>query len=296
MINHAPLVARQAIPPAVAAGKLQDTVDEATFQAFSAFLYRASGFAITWDKRYLIETRLGTVAGILGFASLAALGQALTRGAGPDVDRTVVEAMTTNETLFFRDTKPFEALKTHVMPAVRARIGDRRPRILCAAASTGQEPYSVAMTICESIRPGDPAAEVVATDIDTSVLERAKSALYSQFEVQRGVPTPLLLKYFRQEAGTMWRLKDPVRTMVRFQQMNLLEDMSRLGSFDIIFCRNVLLYFDVATKSKVLARLSASLNPGGFLFLGCAETVIGLCAGLTAVSAARGLYQTMAKP
>ncbi len=272
--------------------RVRPEVDDQTFQAFATFLKRASGFSLSVEKRYLIDTRLSPVVAELKLPTLAALAKIISAGGDRAVERMVIEAMTTNETLFFRDTKPFEALRLDIVPAIVNRRQDRRLRILCAAASTGQEPYSVAMALQEAGKVLDSwTIDIVGTDIDSTVLERAKTGSYSQFEVQRGVPTPLLLKYFTPEPPRYWRLSESIRKLVRFQTLNLLDDLSSLGSFDVVFCRNVLLYFDVATKADVLKRLTRQMNPGGYLFLGCAETIIGLCDGLTSQPAARGLYQ-----
>jgi chemotaxis protein methyltransferase CheR len=279
-------------PQAIPQMRPRPVVDDRTFEIFAGFLKRTSGFSLSPEKRYLIDTRLSTVAADLKLPALNALADIIAAGGNQNAERAVVEAMTTNETLFFRDTKPFEALRLELIPAIAKRRQDRRLRILCAAASTGQEPYSVAMALREAGKALESwTIDIVATDIDASVLERAKTGRYSQFEIQRGVPTPLLLKYFTAEPPRNWRIVESVRNLVRFQTLNLLDDLSSLGVFDIIFCRNVLLYFDVATKVNVLKRLMRQLTPDGYLFLGCAETIIGLCDGLAAQPAARGLYQ-----
>ncbi len=187
----------------------------------------------------------------------------------------MVEAMTTNETFFFRDRVPFDLFRDVVLPEALARNAARRKlRIWCAAASTGQEPYSLAMLLQEAApRLAGWQVDLVATDISTEVLEKAKLGIYSQFEVQRGLPVQWLLKYFTQ-SGDQWQIAPSLRAMVEFRQFNLLQGFEALGTFDVIFCRNVLIYFDAPTKSEILARFGTSLAPGGALLLGAAETVI----------------------
>ena len=198
--------------------------------------------------------------------------------------------MTTNESMFFRDTKPFEHLSKVILPAFKA-AGKNNIRIWSAACSTGQEPYSIAMTLKEEAAkyPG-LLAEIYATDLADKVIERARSGLYSQFEVQRGLPITMLMKYFEQRPGNMWQLKDTIRSMVKYAPANLLQPYGALGRFDIIFCRNVLIYFDEKTKSDVLDRMAAITNKSGFLFLGGAESVLGLTTKYKLMEPHRGLY------
>jgi chemotaxis protein methyltransferase CheR len=204
---------------------------------------------------------------------------------------TVVEAMTTNESFFFRDRVPFDHFRNTIMPALlAARKGVRTIRIWCAAASTGQEPYSLAMALkaIESEIAGW-RIELLATDLSTEVLEKARSGLYTQFEVQRGLPIQLLVKHFTQ-IGELWQIAPDVRAMVRYRQLNLLADFSQLGMFDLIFCRNVLIYFDQDTKIDVLNRLARVTTSEGYLVLGAAETVVGLTDRFKMVTDKRGLY------
>jgi chemotaxis protein methyltransferase CheR len=203
----------------------------------------------------------------------------------------VIEAMTTNETFFFRDRVPFDLFRDVLLPrCLRERAGTRRVRIWCAAAASGQEPYSLAMILKEAQpRLAGWTFEIVATDISTEMLEKAKAGLYSQFEVQRGLPIQLLLKYFTQ-IGDTWQLAADIRSMVQFKPLNLIQSFTHLGDFDIVLCRNVLIYFDQATKADVLRRLAHALLPGGTVLLGAAETVIGLSDALVPHPAHRGLY------
>jgi chemotaxis protein methyltransferase CheR len=212
----------------------------------------------------------------------------------PALVNEVVESMTTNESMFFRDSKPFEQLTQLVLPALKA-AGKTTIRIWSAACSTGQEPYSIAITLKEeaSKYPG-LKAEIYATDLAEKVLERARSGVYSQFEVQRGLPITLLMKYFAQVAGNQWQVNEAIRSMVTYAPANLLTSYAALGRFDIIFCRNVLIYFDEKTKSDALERMAGILNPPGYLFLGGAESTLGLTKKFTQSTEYRGLF-TLAK-
>ncbi|HET8728649.1 MAG TPA: protein-glutamate O-methyltransferase, partial [Alphaproteobacteria bacterium] len=206
--------------------------------------------------------------------------------------RDVTEAMTTNESSFFRDSKPFDLFRQVVLPSLlKARAGSRRIRIWSAACSTGQEPYSLAMILHEEqAKLAGWTVEIVGTDLSTEVLDRARAGLYTQFEVQRGLPITHLVKYFTQ-AGDKWELKPEIRRMVSYREFNLLGDLAGLGSFDIVFCRNVLIYFDQPTKSRVLDGISRMMPPDGVLYLGGAETVLGITDRFKPVEGHRGLYQ-----
>ena len=264
---------------------------EAEFDFLRGFLKSRSGLALAPEKRYLVESRLAPVCQKHGLATLADLVARLRPLPDPALARAVVEAMTTNETFFFRDRVPFDLFRDVLLPRCLAtQAATRRLRIWCAAASTGQEPYSLAMILREAApRLLGWTVEIVATDISGEVLERARSGLYSQFEVQRGLPIALLLKHFTQ-TGANWQLSPAIRAMVEFRQLNLLKSFAELGTFDIVLCRNVLIYFDAATKADVLRRLARALNPGGTVVLGAAETVIGLSDALTPHPEHRGLY------
>jgi chemotaxis protein methyltransferase CheR len=198
--------------------------------------------------------------------------------------------MTTNESSFFRDLKPFDQFRSFILPQLtKARAQRRAIRIWSAACSSGQEPYSLAMLLSEEKEKlAGWQIEIFATDISTEILAKAEQGVYSQFEVQRGLPIQLLVKYFRQE-GERWRINPAMRGMVRYKCLNLLDDFSSYGPFDVIFCRNVLIYFEQATKTKVLDRLSRVLEPDGFLYLGGAETIIGITDKFQSASE-RGIY------
>jgi chemotaxis protein methyltransferase CheR len=254
-------------------------------------LKERSGLILSADKQYLVESRLLPIARKIGLAGLSQLVQKLKE---PNAERLmveVVEAMTTNESFFFRDKVPFEHFRDTIMPALlAARAAQRRIRIWCAASATGQEPYSLAMALREM---GKATAgwriDIVATDLSTEVLEKARAGIYSQFEVQRGLPIQLLIKYFT-KIGESWQIAPEIRAMVQFRPLNLLNDFSHLGSFDVVFCRNVLIYFDQATKIGVFDRILRIVQRDGYLVLGAAETVVGLTDSFKPLPDRRGLY------
>jgi chemotaxis protein methyltransferase CheR len=264
---------------------------------FVARLIKArSGLVLTPDKLYMLETRLGPMMRRLGIASLDALAQRLGRGAAEEaLAAEVTEALTTNETSFFRDGSPFEHLKTLLPRLAAARPAGASIKIWSAACSTGQEAYSVAMLATEmASQLGGRRVEILGTDIAEEVLARAREGVFTQFEVQRGLPVQLLVKHFRQDTsggGGRWRIADPLRAMTRFQRFNLLEDARSLGPFDVIFCRNVLIYFDRPTKARVLSAMASRLASDGVVYLGGAETVLGLTDRLVAVPGARGVHE-----
>jgi chemotaxis protein methyltransferase CheR len=262
------------------------------FEFLSGFLKNASGLALTADKAYLLNSRLQPVAHQYGLKSVADVAARLRSCRDERLRQDVIEAMTTNETSFFRDNSPFENFKDYVLPAMlSARKTQRRLRILCAAASSGQEPYSLAMLLTENaVLWAGWNIEIVGVDIDAKILTRAANAVYTQFEVQRGLPVQMLLKHFEQQPGQNWALKPQVKSMVKFRQCNLLAPFHELGTFDVVFCRNVLIYFDRATKSDVLHRLSKQMPDDGFLFLGGAETVIDISNAFCPSPNRRGLY------
>ena len=261
------------------------------FDFLRKYLRDRSGLVLSVEKQYLAESRLLPVARRNGMNSLDELVARLKAKTPAPLGIEVVEAMTTNETFFFRDKIPFDHFRDTIMPAlIAARAREKRIRVWCTAASTGQEPYSLAMVI-----KGMGAAlagyriDIVATDLSSEVLERAKVGIYSQFEVQRGLPVQLLVKFFGQ-IGETWQLAPELRGMVQFRPLNLLNDFSVLGSFDVVFCRNVLIYFDQENKIAVLNRIARQMPEDGFLVLGAAETVIGLTEAFKPLADKRGLY------
>jgi len=261
------------------------------FDYLRKLLRERSGLVLSAEKQYLAESRLLPVARRHGMTTLAELVGKIKAADTAPLTVQVVEAMTTNETFFFRDKLPFEHFRDTVLPAlVTARARDKRIRIWCAAASTGQEPYSLAMTIKGlGAKLAGYRFEILATDLSDEVLTRAKAGIYSQFEVQRGLPIQQLVKYFSQ-VGETWQIAPEIRAMVQFRSINLLKDFSALGRFDLIFCRNVLIYFDQETKIGVLNRLARMMPGDGFLALGAAETVVGLTDAFKPMADKRGLY------
>ena len=230
------------------------------------------------SKAYLVEARLGPVARENGMASLEELVATIRRTGAQDLTRQVVEGMTTNETSFFRDLHPFETLKTHVLPELIAkRSRERTLTIWSSACSSGQEPYTIAMILREHF----PAlsswnVRLIATDLSTQILSRAREGVFNQTEVNRGLPVALLLKYFRKE-GLQWRINDEIRKLVEFREMNLVETWPlTLPTIDIVFMRNVLIYFSPDTKKAILGKIRRVLHPNGYLFLGGAETTMNL--------------------
>jgi chemotaxis protein methyltransferase CheR len=261
------------------------------YEYLRRLLKTRSGLVLSSEKHYLVESRLLPVARKAGLFNLTGLVAKLR---GPDSERLiveVVEAMTTNESFFFRDKIPFDHFRETIMPALlTARAASRRIRIWCAAAATGQEPYSLAIALKEMGKDlRGWRIEIVATDLSTEVLEKAKSGIYSQFEVQRGLPSLMLIKYFAQ-LGETWQIAPELRGMVKFMPLNLLNDFSHLGRFDLVLCRNVLIYFDQVTKIGVLERIASVTERDGFLMLGGAETVIGLTDCFKPFPNKRGLY------
>ena len=250
-----------------------------------------SGLDLSADKQYLIESRLAPLARKAGLAGIPELVQKMKTGSTSLVAQ-VVEAMTTNETFFFRDKVPFDHFRQSIMPEIiKARAARRSIRIWCAAGSTGQEPYSLAMCLKEmDSQLAGWRVEIIATDLSQEVLEKSRAGLYSQFEVQRGLPIQLLVKHFKQ-TGEFWQINPDLRAMIQHRQLNLLHDFSGLGTFDVIFCRNVLIYFDQDTKINIFNRLCKAMEPDGFLVLGAAETVVGLTDAFKPYPDKRGLYR-----
>ncbi len=237
-------------------------------------IYKESGIVIDGSKEYLLEARLMPIVRKQSLQTIGDLCALMRATSVSPLKQEVVEAMTTNETLFFRDVAPFDALRDHLLPALLAKRNGRRLRFWSAAASSGQEAYSLAMLLLErGLAGGD--FEIIGTDLAENILERARTARYMQIEVNRGLPALYLVKYFTRH-GLEWQLKDNVKKLVRFEKFDLRQSMGALGPFDFVFCRNVLIYFDVETKKKILAEIRKTLLPGGYLSLGGAETTINL--------------------
>lgn len=262
------------------------------FEFLKGFLKTRSGLVLSNDKQYLVESRLLPIARNSKLETLSAVIKLLQKGGNRALETEVVEAMTTNESFFFRDKTPFDHFRDTMLPAlVDARATRRQIKIWCAAASTGQEPYSLAMCIKEdAAKLGGWRFRILGTDLSEDVLEKARTGLYSQFEVQRGLPIQLLLKYFDQK-GELWQINAGMRAMIDWKKLNLLDSFTQLGEFDIVFCRNVLIYFDQPTKTEILERIAKALPADGYLVLGAAETVVGLTNAFKPVAGKRGLFQ-----
>ncbi|CCG06737.1 CheR family methyltransferase [Pararhodospirillum photometricum] len=265
------------------------------FDYISKMLKDKSGLVLTRDKSYLLESRLMPLARKRGFKGLDDLiGQLRRRDLA--LEKEITEAMTTNESFFFRDSKPFDQFRQVVLPnLIKTRASRRSFRIWCAAASSGQEPYSLGMILKEeSARLAGWRHEIVGTDLSTEILRKARAGLYSQFEVQRGMPMQLLVKYFKKK-DDMWEIDPAIRAMVQFKEWNLLEDLRPLGQFDVVYCRNVLIYFDQPTKAHVLEAISKQMTDDGVLYLGGAETVLGVSSAFKPIPGQRGVY-AVARP
>ncbi len=245
------------------------------FRNLAALVNRASGIVLDPEKRFLVESRLTPLARAQGHDDLEAMIAYLIESGDPASIEDVIDALTTNETYFFRDTGLFDLLRRVVFPYLRrAREAERGLRIWCNACSTGQEPYSIAMMLDEQVPPlAGWRIDLQATDVSKRAVAAAREGLYNRFEVQRGLPAPSLLKYFEME-GDRWRISKALRATPRFATFNLLHPYQERGEFDLILCRNALIYFDSETRRDILARLAGALRKDGFLILGSTETAI----------------------
>jgi chemotaxis protein methyltransferase CheR len=268
-------------------------LSQADFEYVRSLVLKRSAIVLENEKLYLAETRLQALARREGLPSLEALiGQARS-GTGSGLSDRLVEAMTTNETSFFRDVHPFDALKQVVLPQlIQRRAVERRLSIWCGASSTGQEPYSLAMLLRENFPVlASWNVTILATDLSTEVLEKAKRGRYSQLEINRGLSALLLVKYFVKQ-GLEWQICEDLRRMVEFRQLNLIEPWPLFPPTDIVMLRNVLIYFSVETKKQILGKVRKILRPDGFLFLGGAETTLNLDDQFERLSLPRsGCYQ-----
>ncbi len=265
------------------------------FAYFTKYIYDQTGLVLGPDKMYLIESRLAPLARKWNVATIDLLVGQLRSARDPALQRDVVDAMMTNESFFFRDGKPFDQFRQLILPALlQSRAAKKSFRIWCAAASTGQEPYTLAMILKEeAAKLAGWRVDIVGTDISHEALERAKAGIYTQFEVQRGLPITLLVKYFKQQ-GDKWGIAPEIRSAVQYRSFNLLSEFASLGSFDVIFCRNVLIYFDQKTKGQILDRMAKLMPTDGVLYLGGAETVLGVTERFQPMPGQRGIYQVVA--
>ncbi len=267
-------------------------MNETNNQIISNFVQKHSGIVLGSSKSYLIESRLAPIAEQFGYKDVDELALNLS-SASPQLKDAIIDAMTTNESFFFRDNIPFDAFEKIILPEIAASARKRgsKMRIWCAAASTGQEPYSLAMILLKNKRIwAGLDVEILATDISQSALDRAKEGKYTQFEVQRGLPIQMLMEHFTQQ-GTSWFISDEIKKMVKFSKGNLLEPFGAIGKMDVVFCRNVLIYFDTDTKAKVVRAIYNILQPNGYLVLGGAETLLGISDLLERAEGYRGLYR-----
>lgn len=262
------------------------------FEFIRALLKDRTGLVVTREKMYLLEARLLPLARAHGCKTLEDLIDLCRVKRDESVAVAICEAMNTHESLFFRDNAPFELFKDSIVPELlERRAAHKSFRVWCAACSSGQEPYSLAMVLDEmSAKLQGWRADIVATDISHAVLKRAAEGLYTQFEVQRGLPVQHLVKHFTQE-GENWRLSPRIRERVKFRHFNLLGNARALGAFDVVFCRNVLIYFDVPTKTQVMSSIADVLADDGVLFLGSAESTMGVTEKFWPVEAGRGVYK-----
>ncbi len=265
-------------------------MNAADFDFLADLLRRRSGLHLRHDKLPLAESRLLPVAQRFGFRDVASLIAELRHGR-ETIAGAVTEAMTTNESSFFRDRHAFEYFQNKILPMLLARRASRRRlRIWCAGAANGQEAYSLAMILDDlKLSEAGWTVDLIATDLNSAAIARAREGLYSQFEVQRGLPIQRLVRHFAQE-GDQWRIAPRLRRMVSFRPFNLLDSFGWLGELDVIFCRNVLIYFDMTTKAQVIGRLADALSPDGWLVMGAAESLAGASSDFAAVEEARGVY------
>ena len=250
-------------------------INPKNYQFLLDHVYSHAGIVLEGDKHYLFECRLAPIVRQLGLESIDDLCVLIQSSRQPEVGHQVVEAMTTNETYFFRDPSHYDAIRTVLLPRLIKERGDtKKLRFWSAASSTGQEAYSLAMLLLEE-GLSDWNIQILGTDFSSQALERARSGKYQQIEVNRGLPAALLIKHFRR-SGTVWQLSEQVRRMVSFETIDLRKSMRALGPFDLVFCRNVMIYFDAETKMNILKELHGTLFRGGWLLLGGIETAFGI--------------------
>jgi chemotaxis protein methyltransferase CheR len=253
------------------------SVSNSGFNYIRELVFKLSAIVLEDGKEYLVDSRIGPIATAEGFDTVDQLVEALRKNSNNGLQSKLVEALTTNETSFFRDFHPFEALKSVILPEIiKTRGGSKELNIWCAASSSGQEPYSIAMLLREDFPElHNWKLNFIASDISDKMLNRCRSGKFSQLEVNRGLPATLLIKYFEKNDSS-WIIKNELRKMVDFQKINLSEDLPYIPRMDIIFLRNVLIYFDIPTKKKVLNSFRDILQPNGYLFLGGSETTLNL--------------------
>jgi len=248
----------------------------ADFDFVSELVRAGSGIVLEAGKEYLVDARLSTLAKHEKLDSIATLVAQVRAQPYGRLHTLLIEAMTTNETSFYRDHHPFDALKKVILPSLMASRADSKTlSIWCGACSTGQEPYTIAMTLCETLKLSDWKVTFIATDLSAEMVERSRAAKYNQIEINRGLPATMLVKYFEKH-GLEWQIKEPLRKMIDFRILNLTQPWAGLPKVDIVFLRNVLIYFDNETKRQILGKIRGLMKPDSVLFLGCAETTLCL--------------------
>lgn len=266
-------------------------MDLANFSYISSLLKDKVGISLTQDKAFLVESRLSSVSRYWGFETVDDLVADVRKASDKKVEADILEALATYDSFFFRDLKPFEQVKNHLIPTLIPLRKEEPIRILSAGCSSGQEAYSLAMMLNEEKDTiGDHKFEITAVDFSRFILNKAIEGKYSQFEIQKGLPVEYLLKYFVQD-DDKWTVNDTVKELINFKVHNLVDKLDDLGKFDIVFCRNVIMYFDQMHKKRLMEKLSTLLNPEGFMFLGNAETVLGITIEFIPVQGFRGMYR-----
>lgn len=265
----------------------------AEFSYFATILKKRSGLDLAEDKIYLLESRLLPVARQTGLEDISRLYGHLRKNPDEKLLSEVTEAMTTNESSFFRDIKPYDLFRENLLPMLAGKqASTRKLRLWSAACSSGQEPYSMAICLQEEAASMHGwEYDLIASDLAGKVVDKARQGIYSQFEVQRGLPIQLLIKYFTQLPDTSWQVKPPLRRMVDFRRLNLLDSYGELGCFDVIFCRNVMIYFDSETKTAVTRKMKQALQPHGVLIIGSTESLIDTEGDFVALEGFRGGYR-----
>jgi chemotaxis protein methyltransferase CheR len=252
------------------------TLPATSFDWVRQLVHRESAIVLQPGKEYLVEARLLPIARKLGLDDVAKLVDQVRSRPTPEGTRSIVEALTTNETSWFRDGDPFTALTSTVLPALTAARGpNERLQIWSAACSSGQEAYTIAMLLQDALPNATTRVSITATDISREMVERTRAGRFSQLEVNRGLPAPMLVRHFSR-AGTEWEVSPGLRRMVTASECNLATSFPRMGPFDVVYLRNVLIYFDLSTKQAILRRVRDVMRPDGWLFLGAAETTLGV--------------------
>jgi chemotaxis protein methyltransferase CheR len=252
------------------------TLTATSFDWVRQVVHRESAIVLQPGKEYLVEARLLPIARQMGMADVGQLVDSVRTRPSAEQTRKIVEALTTNETSWFRDGDPFSALTTTVLPALQAaRSPHERLQIWSAASSSGQEPYTIAMLLEDALPNAGTRVSITATDISREMVERTRAGRFSQLEVNRGLPAPMLVRHFTR-AGSEWEVNSSLRRMVTASECNLAAPLPRMGPFDVVYLRNVLIYFDLSTKQAILRRIRSLMRPDGWLFLGAAETTLGV--------------------